>query len=60
MDIQKTEFIVDGISFIKKTKPNLHHYEDFIENDYLKLWKEIRKAIIHPTILNHHQFIQKK
>ena len=60
MDIQKTEFIVDGIYFIKKTKPILHHYEDFVENDYLKLWKEIRKTITQPTILKHHQFIQKK
>ena len=60
MDSKKTEFIVDGISFIKKSKPILHHYEPFIEHDYLKLWEEIRKNITQTYKLNHHQFIQKK
>ena len=60
MDSEKTEFIVDGISFIKKPKPILHHYEPFIEDYYLKLWTEFNKSITQTYKLNHHQFIQKK
>ena len=53
MDIQQTEFIVNGISYIKKAKPILHHYQDFTENDYMKLWKEIKKTTKYSNMLSH-------
>lgn len=57
MNSQNIEFIIEGISFIKKPKSNSNNLDLFIEEQYSNLWKDILKTIRKTHKLKNHHFV---